>query len=121
MSGIPPGIPPPSFSGGSATMASVVRMFLAMDAAFCRFVKEAALGARDLVRGAAVEVAHRGISRRRTALEFSLASFPGLGLQRWHALLLFGASHALGLRGSLGLPLGACHRRRLDLAVMPDN
>ena len=34
MSGIPPGMPPPSFSGGSATMASVVRMFLAIDAAF---------------------------------------------------------------------------------------
>ena len=36
MSGIPPGMPPaPSFSGGSATMASVVRMFLAIEAAFC--------------------------------------------------------------------------------------
>src|SRR5436305_800320 len=37
MSGIPPpGIPPaPSFSGISATIASVVRMFLAIDAAFC--------------------------------------------------------------------------------------
>ncbi len=34
MSGMPPGIPPPSFSGGSATMASVVRMFFAIDAAF---------------------------------------------------------------------------------------
>jgi hypothetical protein len=36
MSGIPP--PPaaaPSFSGSSATIASVVRMFLAIDAAFC--------------------------------------------------------------------------------------
>ena len=35
MSGMPPpGIPAPSFSGGSATIASVVRMFLAIDAAF---------------------------------------------------------------------------------------
>jgi hypothetical protein len=35
MSGIPPpGMPAPSFSGGSATMHSVVRMFLAIDAAF---------------------------------------------------------------------------------------
>src|SRR5215211_8479510 len=32
MSGMPPW--PPSFSGGSATIASVVRMFLAIDAAF---------------------------------------------------------------------------------------
>ena len=38
MSGMPPGIPPPpplSLSGTSATIASVVRMFLAIDAAFC--------------------------------------------------------------------------------------
>ena len=35
MSGMPPGMPPPSFSGGSATIASVVRMFLAIEAAFC--------------------------------------------------------------------------------------
>ena len=36
---MPPGMPPPmppSFSGLSATMTSVVRMFLAMEAAFCR-------------------------------------------------------------------------------------
>ena len=37
MSGIPaPPAPAPSFSGSSATIASVVRMFLAIDAAFCR-------------------------------------------------------------------------------------
>ena len=37
MSGIPPGIPAPAgcFSGASATTASVVRMFFAIDAAFC--------------------------------------------------------------------------------------
>ena len=38
MSGIPPPMPPPpplSLSGTSATIASVVRMFLAIDAAFC--------------------------------------------------------------------------------------
>src|SRR5690242_11734676 len=36
MSGMPPpGIPAGSFSGGSATIASVVRMFLAIEAAFC--------------------------------------------------------------------------------------
>src|SRR5206468_7594109 len=37
MSGMPPGIPAPafSFSGASATTASVVRMFFAIDAAFC--------------------------------------------------------------------------------------
>ena len=36
MSGMPPPPPPaPSFSGTSATIASVVRMFLAIDAAFC--------------------------------------------------------------------------------------
>ena len=37
MSGMPPpaGIPAPSFSGGSATIASVVRMFFAIEAAFC--------------------------------------------------------------------------------------
>jgi len=34
MSGMPPPGPPDSFSGTSATMASVVRMFLAIDAAF---------------------------------------------------------------------------------------
>ena len=34
MSGIPPP-PPPSLSGISATMTSVVRMFFAIDAAFC--------------------------------------------------------------------------------------
>ena len=34
MSGIPPPPPAPSFSGASATIASVVRMFLAIDAAF---------------------------------------------------------------------------------------
>ena len=34
MSGMPRGHPPPSFSGGSATIASVVRMFLAIEAAF---------------------------------------------------------------------------------------
>ena len=34
MSGMPPP-PPPSFSGASAMIASVVRMFLAIDAAFC--------------------------------------------------------------------------------------
>ena len=35
MSGMPPpGMAAPSFSGGSATMHSVVRMFLAIDAAF---------------------------------------------------------------------------------------
>ena len=35
MSGMPPPPPPPpSFSGTSATIASVVRMFLAIDAAF---------------------------------------------------------------------------------------
>src|ERR1019366_2887587 len=37
MSGMPPPPPPaPSFSGTSATIASVVRMFLAIEAAFCR-------------------------------------------------------------------------------------
>ena len=36
MSGMPPpAAPAPSFSGGSATIASVVRMFLAIEAAFC--------------------------------------------------------------------------------------
>src|SRR5205085_12697662 len=38
MSPIPPGIPPamaPCFSGASATIASVVRMFFAIEAAFC--------------------------------------------------------------------------------------
>ena len=35
MSGMPPPIAAPSFSGGSATIASVVRMFLAIEAAFC--------------------------------------------------------------------------------------
>ena len=38
MSGMPPPPPPPPpsvLSGTSATMASVVRMFLAIDAAFC--------------------------------------------------------------------------------------
>ena len=34
MSGMPPPIAAPSFSGISATIASVVRMFLAIDAAF---------------------------------------------------------------------------------------
>ena len=37
MSGMPPGIPPPptpAFSGASATTASVVRMFFAIEAAF---------------------------------------------------------------------------------------
>ena len=34
MSGMPPPIAAPSFSGISATMHSVVRMFLAIDAAF---------------------------------------------------------------------------------------
>ena len=34
---MPPGIPAPAgfFSGASATIASVVRMFFAIDAAFC--------------------------------------------------------------------------------------
>src|SRR6185312_1078594 len=36
MSGMPPPAPAPSFSGTSATIASVVRMFLAIEAAFCR-------------------------------------------------------------------------------------
>ena len=37
MSGMPPGMPPPapSFSGGSAMIASVTRMFFAIEAAFC--------------------------------------------------------------------------------------
>jgi hypothetical protein len=37
MSGMPPGIPPPPFSsGGSAMIASVTRMFFAIEAAFSR-------------------------------------------------------------------------------------
>src|SRR4051794_24046000 len=35
MSGMPPPAPPPSFSGISATIASVVRMFFPIEAAFC--------------------------------------------------------------------------------------
>src|SRR3712207_8740485 len=35
MSGMPPPAPAVSFSGTSATIASVVRMFLAIEAAFC--------------------------------------------------------------------------------------
>ena len=35
MSGIPPPTPTGFFSGASATIASVVRMFFAIDAAFC--------------------------------------------------------------------------------------
>src|ERR687886_1264446 len=35
MSGMPAPAPALSFSGGSATIASVVRMFFAIDAAFC--------------------------------------------------------------------------------------
>src|SRR2546425_519674 len=35
MSGMPPPIAAPAFSGASATIASVVRMFFAIDAAFC--------------------------------------------------------------------------------------
>ena len=34
-SGMPPPTPAPAFSGASATIASVVRMFFAIDAAFC--------------------------------------------------------------------------------------
>jgi hypothetical protein len=49
MSGMPP---PPPFSGTSATMASVVRMFVAMDAAFCSGARDrtAARAERDLDR-----------------------------------------------------------------------
>ena len=32
---MPPAMPAPAFSGGSATIASVMRMFLAIEAAFC--------------------------------------------------------------------------------------
>jgi hypothetical protein len=35
---MPPGTPAPAFSGGSTTIASVVRMFFAIDAAFCALV-----------------------------------------------------------------------------------
>ena len=35
MSGMPAPMPAPAFSGASATIASVVRMFFAIDAAFC--------------------------------------------------------------------------------------
>jgi hypothetical protein len=35
MSPMPPAMPAPALSGGSATIASVMRMFFAIDAAFC--------------------------------------------------------------------------------------
>src|SRR5581483_3754080 len=54
MSGIPPGMPAPafSFSGASATIASVVRMFFAIDAAFCSAERVTIVGSMmpDLTR-----------------------------------------------------------------------
>ena len=54
MSGMPPGIPAPApaFSGASATIASVVRMFFAIDAAFCSAERVTIVGSMmpDLTR-----------------------------------------------------------------------
>src|SRR5436189_18743 len=47
MSGMPPGAPAGSFSGTSATMASVVRMFLAIEAAFWSAERERLLGDQE--------------------------------------------------------------------------
>src|SRR5947209_4613597 len=83
MSGMPPPPPPPSFSGTSATIASVVRMFLAIDAAFwsAERVTDAVLLLLHLGLGRRADLDHRDTTRQlgETLLELLLVEV-GVGV-----------------------------------------